>query len=484
MALPINIEQLLGGHSVEWERIEFKKGWNPEDIVHTICAFANDINNWGGGYVIVGVDEDNGTPILPPEGINIKHLDNIQKELLNICHRCEPYIQVVPCPEVYQDKDILVIWVPGGSERPYKAPSTLGDKAPKYYFVRRGSKSVKANNIEQNTLFSLAAKIPFDDRINHTADVADLNLGLVREYLHDVRSKLESDSLTIPFEELCAQMHITGGTTEYVKPRNVGLLFFNEKPDKYIPCARIEVVHFLDEAGDRFTEKVFDGPLHKQVKGVLSYLKEQVLAERVFKIAGREEALRVFNYPYDALEEVTCNAAFHKSYDVENPIEIRINPASIEVLSFEGPMPPIGAEDLSKERIVNRFYRNRRIGDFFKELHLTEGRSTGFPKIYKALRQNGSPMPKFETDENKSYFLATIGIHKAFIEPDENARKIMAFCSTPKSSREILEFLGKSYHSYNMAKFIQPLIDSYCILPTSVSENDRSRKFISREMAK
>ena len=84
MALPINIEQLLGGHSVEWERIEFKKGWNPEDIVHTICAFANDINNWGGGYVVVGVDEDNGTPILPPEGINIKHLDNIQKELLNI----------------------------------------------------------------------------------------------------------------------------------------------------------------------------------------------------------------------------------------------------------------------------------------------------------------------------------------------------------------------------------------------------------------
>lgn len=54
MALPINIEQLLGGHSVERERIEFKKGWNPEDIVHTICAFANDINNWGGGYIVVG----------------------------------------------------------------------------------------------------------------------------------------------------------------------------------------------------------------------------------------------------------------------------------------------------------------------------------------------------------------------------------------------------------------------------------------------
>lgn len=80
--------------------------------------------------------------------------------------------------------------------------------------------------------------------------------------------------------------------------------------------------------------------------------------------------------------------------------------------------------------------------------------------------------------------LLSDGIHKAFVEPDENARKVMAFCSTPKSSREILEFLGKSYHSYNMAKFIQPLIDSYCILPTSVSENSSNRKFISREMTK
>lgn len=32
-------------------------------------------------------------------------------------------------------------------------------------------------------------------------------------------------------------------------------------------------------------------------------------------------------------------------------------------------------------RVSNRRYRNRRIGDFLKELHLTEGRNTGFKKI-------------------------------------------------------------------------------------------------------
>ena len=43
MALPININELINGTTVEWERIEFKKGWNPEQVLKTITAFANDL---------------------------------------------------------------------------------------------------------------------------------------------------------------------------------------------------------------------------------------------------------------------------------------------------------------------------------------------------------------------------------------------------------------------------------------------------------
>ena len=58
MALPINIEDLLNKRKIEGTRIEFKKGWNPIDIYHSICAFANDFDNLGGGYVLVGVEQD------------------------------------------------------------------------------------------------------------------------------------------------------------------------------------------------------------------------------------------------------------------------------------------------------------------------------------------------------------------------------------------------------------------------------------------
>ena len=98
MALPVNITQLISGKTVEWDRLEFKKGWNPEEIIHSLCAFANDINNWGGGYIVIGIEEKEGIPMLPPKGLSQGNLDTIQKELVNLCHQVEPYPQIVSEP--------------------------------------------------------------------------------------------------------------------------------------------------------------------------------------------------------------------------------------------------------------------------------------------------------------------------------------------------------------------------------------------------
>ena len=73
MALAININDLLNKQRIESNRIEFKKGWNPGSIYHSICAFANDFDDLGGGYIIVGVDTDDktGMAIRPVEGVPI-----------------------------------------------------------------------------------------------------------------------------------------------------------------------------------------------------------------------------------------------------------------------------------------------------------------------------------------------------------------------------------------------------------------------------
>lgn len=53
MELEMGIEDLLNKRKLESDRIEFKAGWNPDDIYHSVCAFANDYNNDGGGYAIL-----------------------------------------------------------------------------------------------------------------------------------------------------------------------------------------------------------------------------------------------------------------------------------------------------------------------------------------------------------------------------------------------------------------------------------------------
>ena len=36
--IPLKIETLLEGRVVEHDRVEYKTGWNPNDIIHSICA--------------------------------------------------------------------------------------------------------------------------------------------------------------------------------------------------------------------------------------------------------------------------------------------------------------------------------------------------------------------------------------------------------------------------------------------------------------
>ena len=82
MSLPVNLSDLLHGRTIEWERLEFKQGWNPEEVVHSLCAFANDLHNWGGGYIILGIAEKDGQPDLPPVGLQQNQLDTIQGEII------------------------------------------------------------------------------------------------------------------------------------------------------------------------------------------------------------------------------------------------------------------------------------------------------------------------------------------------------------------------------------------------------------------
>lgn len=415
MALPVNITELIHGKVVEWERLEFKAGWNPEDILHSVCAFANDINNWGGGYIIIGIDALEGVPQFPPAGMPVDSLDRIQGELIGICYKIQPNYLPITQPYLIEEKHILVIWCPAGDMRPYSCPSTLGDDARRQYYIRSGSRSIIAQGANQTRLIELTAKVPFDDRINQEAILNDLDLGLIREFLQEVGSDLFDESTSMPFPDLCIAMQIARGPIEFLRPINAGLLFFNKTPHLFFKRAWIELAIHQDDSGRNYILKTFKGPLHKQIRECLSFLENEVIKSETRKITGQAENISISNYPYNAIEEAISNAIYHKSYAEEKPVEIQVFPDKIEILSYPGTLPPVTNLNLQQRRVIARDYRNRRIGDFLKELKLTEGKATGFPLIKDEMSKNGNPEPVFYTDEERTLFLVTIPCHLELI---------------------------------------------------------------------
>ena len=414
MALPININELLHGNTIEWDRIELKRGWNPEDIIHSLCAFANDINNWDGGYLIVGIEEENGIAKLPPFGLNPEQIDTLQKKLIELSNKISPSYFPVSFPYVKDGKHILIIWSPAGDNRPYKSPVFLSERnTEKAYYIRRGAKTIKVKegSDDERRLLELTARIPFDDRINQQSTLNDLSLHLIQEHLKEIMSSLYNESTKMSFADLCVQMKIAKGPKELLRPTNAGLLMFNDSPDRFFTGAKIEIIVHKGKVGKDYIEKIFTGSIVKQLRDALSFIKTNIIQENISKTSRKAEAIRFYNYPYQAIEEALVNAVYHRSYERDNPVEMQILEDRIEILSFPGPMPPVDKNMLKKERVIAREYRNRKLGGFLKELKLSEGRGTGLPIIHSSLEANGSPPPVFETDDNLSYFLSIIKAH-------------------------------------------------------------------------
>lgn len=77
-------------------------------------------------------------------------------------------------------------------------------------------------------------------------------------------------------------------------------------------------------------------------------------------------------------------------------------------------------EKFAAGKVRARRYRNPKIGEFFKEIDLSEKKSTGISKILRALERNGSPLPEFETDADRTYMITTIKIREGFTLENKN----------------------------------------------------------------
>ena len=214
-------------------------------------------------------------------------------------------------------------------------------------------------------------------------------------------------------------MDLYTGPKERRMLKNVAAMMFSQNPAKFFPVTQVDIVIFpegcINNPNNMIEVPKIVGPVPEMIKQTLNYIKTNVIKKQILKQKDKAESITYFNYPYQAIEEAVVNALYHRDYQEREPVEITIEPDNISILSYAGPDRSISWDAIQKaESLKSRRYRNRRLGDYLKELRLSEGRATGIPTIQDELRKNGSELAKIETDEDRTYFLIEIPCHEGF----------------------------------------------------------------------
>ncbi len=343
------------------------------------------------------------------------------------------------------------------------------------------------SNVEKNKNSIEASKEnkdnPFDDEVNLNAKYEDMSMSLIKEYLYDTGNELYEETSKLSKEELLRKLDMID---DELRPKNIGLLMFSDSPEKFIPGCQLELVHFLGTTYDDFIEKTFHGPIYEQIKAVLRYIENNLIKSK--NIDGEI----FFNYPLKAIKEAIINAFYHRNYAQNTPIEVRIDEEKIVVVSYPGPDKFIEKEDIDKGEVTARIYRNRRIGEYLESLGLANGNAVGLARMIKAMKDNNSSEPIFETDDSRAYFIVKLYENTCYFDDeyqelyvDEKQQKdvlvsviedqiLELLADGPLSKKEISEYLGYENVPGNIKRALCKLLEKKLITYT-IPENVRSK---------
>lgn len=324
---------------------------------------------------------------------------------------------------------------------------------------------------------------PFDDEVNLNAKYEDMSMSLIKEYLYDTGNPLYQEISKLSKEELLRKLDMID---DELRPKNIGLLMFSDNPEKFIPGCQLELVHFLGTTCDDFIEKTFHGPIHEQIKAVLRYIENNLIKSK--NIDGEI----FFNYQLKAIKEAIINAFYHRNYAQNTPIEVRIDEEKIVVVSYPGPDKFIEKEDIDKGEVTARIYRNRRIGEYLESLGLANGNAVGLARMIKAMKDNNSSEPIFETDDSRAYFTVKLYEKTCYFDDEdqdlyvnEKQQKdvlvsviedqiLELLADGPLSKKEISEYLGYENVPGNIKRSLCKLLEKKLITYT-IPENVRSK---------
>ncbi|MCD8293788.1 MAG: hypothetical protein LUE27_00870 [Clostridia bacterium] len=327
--------------------------------------------------------------------------------------------EYVPETEIIStaEGDVLHVRCRASEDIPHRAPvrlSSHGGAELRYeVWVWYNSHIEIANESEMENLLMRSQSVSFDDNVCRNASIKDIHRCYVEDYLVETRSPLAEKMDGKSLEELLLAMGMADNGSGSMLLRNIAVLLFSERPDRFIPYTRTETVRFydsLEEASDHFTEKFFYGPVWKQMRDCLDWLQAVLVEEHVVKSRNRVRADRYWSYPVDAIREALANAFMHQAYNSYSYVspEVRVYKDRVEISSVPGIPADMDWNSFIHGKAGSRIARNRHLAEAFKSLGLSSNTGEGISMMLESLEKNGSRPPEFRSRNFRTGLTVTI----------------------------------------------------------------------------
>ena len=392
----------------ESERVEWKENGDDKNIVQkivkTISAFANDINNVGGGYVVCGAKEgkdEYGFPKVFYSGLTAEKVKEITGKVTGHCREMispsiSPLVTELDIPEDGA-KRVLVFTVVASPEA-----HLCRDGEKSAYYVRVGSETREARNGILTQLLIKKQKIEyFDKRVHPACSASDLDVLVFRDYMQDMGLLSPDKSLEDYFSdqtqiaEFVPPLFGRVGLDNALRPKNLTLLMFGKKESisRHFPEAHtvLSIYKGKDRSEPTAERHLLTGTLVEQAKKSIELLN----TEAYVAFDKYSEKPNQVKYPIRALQEAVINALVHRDYELPDPVRITVFSDRIEIRS-----PGALHWAVDKEKFVtgqaSPKWRNQSFAYLFNKMQLAQSEGQGIPTILKTMKEEGCPNPVFE----------------------------------------------------------------------------------------
>ncbi len=366
-------EMVKGG---EGYNVDFKRSVpsKVKEISEEVAGFANA----SGGYVIIGVDNDNRII-----GADIDN--NKRSAIQDTIGEISPALKCEFYPVDVEGKKVWVVDVPSGKEKPYIAGGVI--------YVREGANCQKLRSAEEiRAFFAECAKIFYDAIPCKWFDInEDIEPRNFKEFMEKAHL-----SNTLPIKQLFDNLELN---TDTGLPKNAAALFFGREPERKFPHAVVRCLRFkgLDKV-HIIDDKTFGGPLYQQYLNALSWIESKLEVEYIIKGTGPRQ--EIWEIPLDVFKEAIMNAICHRDlYEEGATIMVEVYDDRVEISNPGGLLPVVAAEFGHKS-----MSRNPLIFGLFTRMHVVEKVGSGVPRMRELMKDAGLPEPIFC---NKGFFTVT-----------------------------------------------------------------------------